>query len=58
MQRRLIKRFFKIAIPLLGFSAIIDYILWFTKGFHVPSWAIATMSMSYTLLLTALYKIL
>ena len=58
MDRKTLKRFFKIAIPVFAFSAIVDYLLWFINGFHVPSWAIATMSTSYAILLTALYKIL
>ena len=53
-----LKKFLKLAIPVFGLSAFMDYLLWFTRGYMVPSWTIATMSLSYTVLLAALYRIL
>ncbi|MEM1607511.1 MAG: hypothetical protein QXW33_05160 [Candidatus Bathyarchaeia archaeon] len=55
--RSFLRVFLKCAIIVLVLSALIDYILWFTINFHVPCWAIATMSLSTSLILYAIIKL-
>ncbi|MEM2321547.1 MAG: hypothetical protein QXS79_06700 [Candidatus Bathyarchaeia archaeon] len=56
--RSFLRVFLKCAIIVFVLSALIDYILWFTINFHVPCWAIATMSLSTSLILYAIIKLL
>jgi len=46
-----LKHFLKAAAAVLAFSALMDYLLWFTIRFHVPSWTIATLSLCLAVLL-------
>ncbi|MEM2163170.1 MAG: hypothetical protein QXR62_01935, partial [Candidatus Bathyarchaeia archaeon] len=57
-SRNFIRAFLKCAIAVLILSAIIDYILWFTMNFHVPCWAIASMSLSTSLILYVMIRLL
>ena len=54
--RRIVKRVFRIAVPILAFSAVMDYILWFTREYHVPCWTIATITLATTIILAILEK--
>jgi len=53
-----LKRFLKAAAAILIFSALMDYLLWFTIRFHVPSWTIATLSLCLAIILLAFSRFL
>ena len=53
-----LKLFLKIASGILAFSALLDYLLWFTIRFHVPSWTIATLSLCLAVILLVLSRFL
>jgi len=50
--RKLLKPFFAIQL----FNAFMDFALWFTIGYHIPSWTIATLNVFYVTLIFALEK--
>jgi hypothetical protein len=48
-----IKRLIKISCVVQVFNASVDYFLWFTAGFHAPSWVISTLVLFYSVILLA-----
>ena len=53
VSKNVIKRLIKISCIVQLFNASIDYFLWFTAGFHVPSWTISTIVLFYSIMFLA-----
>jgi hypothetical protein len=58
LNKNLIKKIVKIACIVQLANAFMDYFLWVTVGYHVPSWAIATLVVGYSVLLLSYDRIL
>jgi hypothetical protein len=48
-----IRLLIKISCIVQFLNAFVDYLLWFTTGFHVPSWTISTLVLFYSIILLA-----
>lgn len=57
VERKTIKRLIKISCIVQGVNAAMDGLLWFTIGFHVPSWTISTLIVGYSVVLLAYDKL-
>lgn len=55
IEMRALKYVISAAIPLLVISSTLDLLLWFTKRFHVPSWAISVLGFCCAALCAVLY---
>ena len=53
VEKKTIKRLIKISCIVQAVNALIDGIMWFTSGFHVPSWTISTLIIGYSEILLA-----
>jgi len=53
-----IKKLIKISCIFQFFNAFMDYFLWVTIGYHVPSWALATLVAGYSVILLSYDKML
>jgi hypothetical protein len=52
-HKNTIKRLIKVSCVVQFLNAFVDYVLWFTTGFLVPSWTISTIIMFYSIILLA-----
>lgn len=57
VEKKTIKQLIKISCLVQGINAAIDGFLWFTSGFHVPSWTISTLIVGYSVVLLAYDKL-
>jgi hypothetical protein len=53
VERKTIKKLIKISCVVQVVNAIMDGFLWFTSGFHVPSWTISILVLGYSVVLLA-----
>jgi hypothetical protein len=53
VERKTIKKLIKISCVVQAVNAIMDGFLWFTSGFHVPSWTISILVLGYSVVLLA-----
>ena len=56
-DKRFIKRLVKFTCIIQFVNAFMDYFLWVTSGYHVPSWALATLVAGYSVLLLSYDRI-
>ena len=57
VERKTIRKLIKISCVVQGVNAAMDGIMWFTSGFHVPSWTISTLIVGYSVVLLAYDKL-
>lgn len=57
VEKKTIKQLIKISCIVQAVNAAIDGLLWFTSGFHVPSWTISTVVVGYSVVLLAYDKL-
>ena len=53
VSKRGIRRFIKLSCIVQLINASIDYFLWFTTSFQVPSWTISTIVLFYSIMFLA-----
>ena len=53
VEKKFIKRLIKISCAVQGVNALIDGVLWFTSGFHVPSLVVSILVAGYSVILLA-----
>jgi len=46
-----IRKVLLLTVPIQLFNALMDYLLWFSCGFMIPSWTLATIVTFYTLII-------
>jgi peptidoglycan biosynthesis protein MviN/MurJ (putative lipid II flippase) len=52
-----IRKIIKISCIFQFINAFMDFFLWITIGYHVPSWALATLVAGYSVLLLSYDKL-
>jgi len=56
--KRILRSFLRVSSVILTLSSLMDYLLWFTINYHVPSWTIATMSLMSAVLCEVIRRLI
>ena len=56
-SKNTIRKIIKISCVFQFINAFMDFFLWITIGYHVPSWALATLVAGYSVLLLSYDKL-
>jgi len=57
LSKNALRKIVKISCVIQLINSSIDFFLWITVGYHVPSWALATIVAGYSVLLLSYDKL-
>jgi len=57
VDKKRIKQLIKISCVIQSLNALMDAVLWYTSGFHVPSWTISALILGYSAIIIAYDKL-